>query len=321
VIAAALLLPLSLTGLARAADYPAGPVRIVVPFPAGGPADLVARTIAARLSDALGQPVLVESRDGAGGNIGTAQVARAAPDGQTLLLGTNGPLVINVSLVAALPFDPLRDFAPVSLLASVPLYLAAHAASVPAGTPQELVAWLRSRPGGEVSFASSGVGSGGHLAGVLLSSMTGVPLTHVPYRGAAPAVTDLIGGRVPLLFVGLPAVAPHLDNGRVKLIGVATPRRTTARPDVPTIAEGGLPGFEIASWYGLLAPAGTPRPVVERLHRETVRILRVPEVQEVLFVRNGLEHVGSTPKDFAATLRREIPEYQRIVRLSGATQN
>jgi tripartite-type tricarboxylate transporter receptor subunit TctC len=134
-------------------------------------------------------------------------------------------------------------------------------------------------------------------------------------------VTDLIGGRVPLLFVGLPAVAPHLDNGRVKLIGVATPRRTTASPDVPTIAEGGLPGFEIASWYGLLAPAGTPRPVVERLHREVVRILRVPEVQEVLFVRNGLEHVGGTPEDFAATLRREIPEYQRIVRLSGATQN
>jgi tripartite-type tricarboxylate transporter receptor subunit TctC len=151
--------------------------------------------------------------------------------------------------------------------------------------------------------------------------MTGVPLTHVPYRGAAPAVTDLIGGRVPLLFVGLPAVAPHLDNGRVKLIGGAPPRRTTARPDVPTIAEGGLAGFEIASWYGLLAPAGTPRPVVERLHREVVRILRLPEVQEVLFVRNGLEHIGGTPEDFAATLRREIPEYRRIVRLSGATQN
>lgn len=316
-VAAATSLP-ALPAAAQSPAWPTQPVRIIVPFAAGGPADLVARTIGTRLSEALGQPVVIEARDGAGGNIGTAVVARAAPDGYTLLLGTNGPLVINVSLMASLPFDPLRDFAPITHLAAVPLYLAVNAA-VPANNVAELIAHARSQPGG-ISYGSSGVGSGGHLAGGLLAARSGAPMTHVPYRGAAPAMTDLIGGRIQFLFVGLPAAVAHVRSGAVRVIAVATPRRASGTPEVPTVAEA-LPGFQIDSWYGLFAPAGTPRPVIERLNREVARILEMPEVREVLFTRNGLEPAGDGPDAFAATLRREIEEYREIVRITGASQN
>jgi tripartite-type tricarboxylate transporter receptor subunit TctC len=296
--------------------YPSGPVRLVVPFPAGGPASIVAHAIGEKLSERLGQPVIVDNRSGAGGNLGTEIVAKAAPDGQTLLLGTNGPLVVNVSLYSALPFDPLKDFAPISYVASIPLVLIAHP-SVPANTVQEVVALAKAKPGA-ISYASSGNGSGGHLAGSLLASMAGIEMVHVPYRGAAPATTDLIGGHVPLMFDGLAAALPHIKAGKVKALGVATPHRAAAAPEVPTIAEQGLPGYEIDSWYGVLAPAGTPPAIVERLHREIVRILDLPDVKEQLFVKSGLERVGSTPEEFAATLRRETPQYERIVRISGA---
>jgi tripartite-type tricarboxylate transporter receptor subunit TctC len=296
--------------------YPSGPVRLVVPFPAGGPASIVAHAIGEKLSETLGQPVIVDNRSGAGGNLGTEIVARAAPDGQTLLLGTNGPLVVNASLYSALPFDPLKDFAPISYVAAIPLVLIAHP-SVPANTVQEVVALAKAKPGA-ISYASSGNGSGGHLAGALLASMAGVEMVHVPYRGAAPATTDLIGGHVPLMFDGLAAALPHIKAGKVKALGVATPHRAAAAPEVPTVAEQGLPGYEIDSWYGVLAPAGTPPAVVERLHGEIVRILDLPDVKEQLFVKSGLERVGSTPGEFAATLRREIPQYERIVRISGA---
>lgn len=313
----AALLPTS-RAMAQGTEWPSAPVRIVVPFAAGGPADLVARTVGTRLSEVLGQPVVIEARDGAGGNIGTAVVARAAPDGYTLLLGTNGPLVINVSLMASLPFDPQRDFSAITHLASVPLYLAVSAA-VPANSVAELIAYARSQPGG-IAYGSSGVGSGGHVAGGLLAARSGVPMTHVPYRGAAPAMTDLIGGRIQFLFVGLPAAVSHVRNGTVRVIAVATPQRATGTPDVATVAET-LPGFKIDSWYGLFAPAGTPRPTVERLHREVARILALPDVRDVLFTRNGLEPAGDGPDAFAATLRREIEEYREIVRITGATQN
>jgi tripartite-type tricarboxylate transporter receptor subunit TctC len=303
--------------LARAQE--AGPIRIVVPFAAGGPADLVARTLGAKMSDTFGQPVVIENRDGAGGNIGTAVVARAAPDGRTLLLGTNGPLVINVSLFSSLGFDPLKDFTPISHLASVPLYLVVPT-SLPANSVQELVDAARARPG-SISYASSGIGSGGHLAGGLLAHRAGVQMTHVPYRGAAPAMTDLLAGRVQMLFVGLPAVEAYVREGKVKILAVVTPQRTSGRPDVPTVAEAAhLPGFEIASWYGLLGPAGLPSSVVERLAGEAVRALGLPDVSGLLFTRNGLEKVASTPEAFAATLRREIPEYRQIVQQIGARQ-
>ena len=263
-----LLAALALPAVARAQSWPNGPIRIVVPYAAGGPADLTARAIGTKLGEALGVPVVIESRDGAGGNIGTALVARAAPDGQTLLLGTNGPLVVNPSLMASVPFDPVADFAPITYLADVPLYLAVPAA-LPATSLAALLAMAKATPG-SVSYASSGIGSGGHLAGALLGQMSGAPLTHVAYRGAAPATTDLVSGRVQMLFVGLPVVQQHVAAGRLRLLAVATKQRTGNAPDVPTVAEAAaLPGFSIASWYGLLAPparrarsssACTPRP-------------------------------------------------------------
>jgi tripartite-type tricarboxylate transporter receptor subunit TctC len=303
--------------LARAQDT--APTRIIVPFAAGGPADLVGRTLAARMGEAMSQTFVIENRDGAGGNIGTAAVARAAPDGKTLLLGTNGPLVINVSLLASLPFDPLKDFSPISYLASVPLYLAVPAA-LPAQNVKELIAMARAQPG-SVSYASSGIGSGGHLSGGLLAYRAGVQMTHVAYRGAAPATTDLLAGRVQMLFVGMPVIEAHVREGRVRVLAVVTPQRTKARPDIPTVAEAAdLPGFEIASWYGLLGPAGLPAAMVERLNAEANRALHNPEAADLLFTRSGLERLASTAEQFAATLRREIPEYAQIVRQIGARQ-
>jgi tripartite-type tricarboxylate transporter receptor subunit TctC len=319
---AAFLSGLGAAALARprpARAQETGPIRIVVPFAAGGPADLVARTLGAKMSDTFGQPVVIENRDGAGGNIGTAVVARAAPDGRTLLLGTNGPLVINVSLFSSLGFDPLKDFTPISYLASVPLYLVVPA-SLPANSVQDLVDAARARPG-SISYASSGIGSGGHLAGGLLAHRAGVQMTHVPYRGAAPAMTDLLAGRVQMLFVGLPAVEAYVREGKVKILAVVTRQRTSGRPEVPTVAEAAnLSDFEIASWYGLLGPAGLPSSVVDRLAAEAVRVLGMPDVSDLLFTRNGLEKVASTPEAFAATLRREIPEYRQIVQQIGVRQ-
>ena len=315
----ALLAALALPALAQAQAWPSGPIRIVVPYAAGGPADLTARAVCTKLSEALGVPVVIESRDGAGGPIGTALVARAAPDGQTLLLGTNGPLVVNPSLMASVPFDPVADFAPITYLADVPLYLAVPAA-LPATSLAALLAMAKATPG-SVSYASSGIGSGGHLAGALLGQMSGAPLTHVAYRGAAPATTDLVGGRVQMLFVGLPVVQQHVAAGRLRLLAVATRQRTGNAPQVPTVAEAAaLPGFSIASWYGLLAPAGTPRPIIERLHVEATRALAAPDVRDLLFARNGLEPNGAGPDAFAASIAAEIPEYRRIVRLAGANQ-
>ncbi len=314
-----LLAALAAPAVARAQAWPSGPIRIVVPYAPGGPADLTARAVGGKLSEALGVPVAIESRDGAGGNIGTALVARAAPDGQTLLLGTNGPLVVNPSLMASVPFDPIADFAPITYLADVPLYLAVPA-TLPAPSLAALLAMAKATPG-SVSYASSGIGSGGHLAGALLGQMSGAPLTHVAYRGAAPATTDLVGGRVQMLFVGLPVVQQHVAAGRLRLLAVATKQRTGNAPDVPTVAEAAaLPGFSIASWYGLLAPAGTPRAIIERLHAEATRALAAPDVRDLLFTRNGLEPNGAGPDAFAASIAAEIPEYRRIVRLAGANQ-
>lgn len=316
---AALAAPALAQGQTSPQSWPSGPIRIVVPYAPGGPADLTARSIGGKISEALGVPVVIESRDGAGGNIGTALVARAAPDGQTLLLGTNGPLVVNPSLMASVPFDPVADFAPITYLADVPLYLAVPAA-LPAASLVDLLAMAKVAPGA-VSYASSGIGSGGHLAGALLGQMAGVGLTHVAYRGAAPATADLLSGRVQMLFVGLPVVQQHVLAGRLRLLAVATRRRTGNAPEVSTVAEAaGLPGFSIASWYGLLAPAGTPRPIIERLHAEATRALAAPEVRELLFTRNGLEPNGAGPDAFAAAIVAEIPEYRRIVRLAGANQ-
>ena len=296
--------------------YPSHPVKIVVPYPPGGPADIVARALSSKMSARLGQPVVVTSRSGAGGNIGTEEVARAAPDGHTLLLGTNGPLVVNVSLYDKLPFDPLKDFAPISQVATIPLVLLAHP-SVPVNSVQELVQYAKAHPG-KLSYASSGAGSGGHLAGALLASMADIDIVHVPYRGVAPATTDLLAGHVDLMVGGLLAALPSLETGSLKALAVVTPQRATLQPDIPTVAESGLPGFEIVSWYGVLAPGGTPQAIIDTLHAAVIEALNAPDVDEMLFKKGGLEPVAGTPREFTATLEREIPQYARIVKLTGA---
>ncbi len=314
-VVAILLLLASSAALAQS-GYPTGTVRIISPYPAGGPASIVAQAIGEKLRETLGQPVIVENKPGAGGNLGTDVVAKAAPDGHTLLLGTNGPLVINVSLYKSLPFDPLKDFVPITQVASIPLVLLVHP-SVPANTVQELIALAKAKPG-QLGYASSGSGTGGHLSGALLASMASIDIQHIPYKGVAPATTDLLGGHVQMMFGGLLAALPHIKSGKAKALGVVTPKRATLAPDIPTIAESGLPGYEIVSWYGVLAPAGTPRAIISRLHADIIKILQMPDVRDRLYAKGGLEHIGSSPEEFAATLRREIPEYARIVKISGA---
>ncbi len=313
-LSAALLLAL-LPAVSVAQTYPSGPVRVVVPYPPGGAASLVAHTLAEKLKDSLGQPFVVEHRGGAAANTGTDFVAKSAPDGQTLLVGTNGPLVINSSLMGKLPFDPLKDFAPISFLAEIPLSMAIRA-GIPANNLAEFIALAKANPG-KYNYASSGEGSGGHLAGALLGSMAGIKINHVPYKGAGPAITDLVGGHVDMLFVGHISFIQHAKAGKVRVLGVGMPKRMTFAPEVPTIAET-LPGFQIGTWFGLLAPAGTPPAIIATLHREAVKALQLPDVKEKLFVQSGLEYVGSTPEEFAARLRREIPEYARVVKLTGA---
>ncbi|MBO9353549.1 tripartite tricarboxylate transporter substrate binding protein [Bordetella petrii] len=307
-------------GLARtagaAAAYPSGPVRVIVPYPPGGPADIVARSIAAKLAISLGQPFVVENRSGAGGNIGTEEVARAAPDGQTLLLGTNGPLVVNRSLYAKLPFDPQKNFAPITEIAEIPLVLLAHP-SVPVNNVQELIAYAKAHPG-QLNYGSSGAGSGGHLAGALLAQRAGIDLAHIPYRGMAPATTALLAGHVKLMVGGLLAAMPSLQNGSLKGLAVVTAKRASFAPDIPTVAESGLPGFQIVSWYGLLAPAGTPPAIVQKLHDAVIDALNQPDIHQRLFVDGGLEKIASTPQQFAAQIAKEIPEYAAIVKMTGA---
>ena len=301
---------------AAAQTYPSGPIRFIVPYPSGGPADQVARAIAGKLAVSLGKPIVIENKSGGGGNIGTDEVARAAPDGLTLLLGTNGPLVVNRALYGKLPFDPQADFAPVSQVAEIPLVLVAHP-SLPANTVQELIAYAKVNPG-KVSYASSGPGSGGHLAGALLASRAGIDLVHIPYRGLAPALSDLLAGHVTLMVGGLLTVQPYIESGMLKALAVVTPARARAAPNLPTVAESGLPGFEIVSWYGVLAPAGTPPAIIDRLHREIVAALQAPDVHEQLFDKGGLQEIAGTPAQFTQTIAREIPQYAEIVRVTGA---
>jgi tripartite-type tricarboxylate transporter receptor subunit TctC len=299
-----------------AAKYPAGPVRIIVPYPAGGPSDIVARSIAAKLAARWGQPFIIENRAGGGANIGTEDVARAAPDGQTLLLGANGPLVVNVTLYKHLPFDPQKDFAPITEVASIPLVLLAHP-SVPFNTVQDLIKYGKAHPG-ELNYASSGPGSGGHLAGALLAQRAGIEMTHIPYKGMAPATTDLMAGHVKLMVGGLLQALPSLKTGQLKALAVVTPERVPFAPDIPTVSESGLPGFEITSWYGILAPAKTPPAIVDKLHDAIVDALGQPDVNKTLFVDGGLIKIASTPAQFKAQIAKEIPEYAAIVKATGA---
>ena len=305
-----------LAGGAEAADtYPSKPIRFVVAFPPGGGTDLVARTIAARLAERLAQQVVVDNRPGAGGNLGTEIVAKSAPDGYTMLMGSVGPLAINASLFARLPFDPLKDLAPVTLAASTPNILVVHP-SLPVTNVHELIAFAKARPGA-INFASSGQGTPAQLAGELFNSMAGVKMVHVPYKGAAPALADRLGGQVQLMFSTMPPALPHVTAGRLRALAVASLRRSPAAPELPTIDEAALPGFEATTWHGVMVPAGTPDAIVAKLHGDIVAVLRMPDVAERLSSQ-GAEPIGSTPQAFAAYIRTETAKWAKVIRESGA---
>ena len=295
--------------------YPAQPIRIVVPFPPGGATDIMARAAAQKMTEAWKAQVVVDNRPGAAGNIGSELVAKAAPDGYTLEMGTVGTHAINASLYAKMPYDHVKDFAPIVLVAAVPNVLVVHP-SVPVNSVAELIAYAKANPG-KLNFASSGAGTSIHLSGELFKVMAGVQMTHVPYKGSAPAVTDLLGGQVQLMFDNLPPSLPHIKSGRLRALAVTTADRAAALPDVPTIAESGLPGFEASSWFGLLAPAGTPREIITKINGEIARWVATPEAKEKM-TSIGAIAKGGTPEDFARHIAEETAKWQKVVKESGA---
>lgn len=296
---------------AAAQPYPAKPIRIVVPFPAGGNADIFARAYAQKLGDAWKQTPIVENRAGAAGIIGSQFVARSPADGYTLLFGTTGTHTTNPAVYAKLPYDPVKDFAPVSNFADSPFLLVVHP-TVPASTLRGLVALAKSRPG-QLDYASFGAGSSAHLAGEMLRTMAGINIVHVAYKGGPPAVTDLVGGHVSLMFNSLPAVLPLVKAERLRALAVASAKRAPTLPELPTFTEAGLAGFEAGSWYGVLAPAGTPREAIAKLHAETVRMLAMPDIRQKL-ASEGAEAIGNTPEEFAAQIQRDMARWARVAR-------
>ena len=294
-----------------AQPYPAKPIRIVVPFPAGGNADIFARAFAQKLGDATKQTPIVDNRAGAAGIIGTQFVAKSPADGYTLLFGTTGTHTTNPAVYAKLPYDPVKDFAPVSNFADSPFLLVVHP-SVPANTLQGLVALAKSRPG-QLDYASFGTGSSAHLAGEMLRTVAGINIVHVAYKGGPPAVTDLVGGHVSLMFNSLPAVLPLVKSDRLRALAVASAKRVPTLPALPTFSEAGYAGFEAGSWYGVLAPAGTPREAISRLHAETVRMLALPDIRQKL-AAEGAEAIGNSPEEFAAQIQRDMARWAKVAR-------
>jgi tripartite-type tricarboxylate transporter receptor subunit TctC len=313
--AAALAALCALPAAAQDAAYPNRPVRLVVPFPAGGTTDIIARAVAQRFGEVFGQSFVVDNRPGAGGNLGAGLVARAAPDGYTLVMGTVGTHAINPSLYAQMPYDHVKDFAPVLLVAGVPNVLEVNP-ELPVHTVGELVAYAKANPG-KLNFASSGSGTSIHLSGELFKTMTGVSMQHVPYKGSAPALQDLMGGQVQLMFDNLPSSLPFIKSGKLRAIAVTTTSRAAALPDVPTIAESGYPGFEASSWFGLLAPKGTPEAIIARLNAEGNRWLASPDAKEKLLAQGAIA-AGGSPADFAKHIAVETAKWAKVVKESGA---
>ena len=312
-IAAALVISaVAQTGFAQ--PYPSKPVRIIVNFPAGGVADLYGRIIGAKVQEAWGQPVVVENRTGAGGNIGAEAVARSAPDGYTLNMSAIGPHAINVSLFSKLPYDPVRDFAAVALVLEAEGLLVLHP-SIPANSVAELIAHARANPG-KLTFASAGMGTASHLAGELFKSMARLDMTHVPYKGNVPAITDLLAGQTSLLFATMPTVLPHAKAGKLRALATIGSARSMAAPELPTVGES-LPGFEVNNWIGLFAPAGTPPEIVRRWNGEVMRIMQAPDIQARL-PAEGARFSPNTPEQFAAFVKSEIAKWAPVVKASGA---
>jgi tripartite-type tricarboxylate transporter receptor subunit TctC len=305
----ALLLPLS----AAAQAYPTKPIRWIAPFPPGGPVDLLARTVGQKLSEAWSQPVIVENRAGAAGNLGVEVAAKAAPDGYTLVIVPTGNIVVNPTLFPKLPYKQ-SDLAPVTMLASVENVLVVHP-SVPASSLPELVAYAKANRG-KLTFASPGAGAQAHLAGELVKLSAGIDMVHVPYKGVGPALNDLLGGQVSMMFSQLSSALPHIRSGKLRAIGMASLKRSPVMPELPTIAEQGFPGFEAVSWYALMVPAGTPAQIISRLHQETARILKLPGVKEKLAAL-GADPVGNSPQELAATIRSESPRWADVIRRQG----
>ncbi|MEO8741181.1 MAG: tripartite tricarboxylate transporter substrate binding protein [Casimicrobiaceae bacterium] len=300
---------------AFAQAYPTHSIRLVVPFPAGGTTDILARAVAQKLSESLGQTVIVDNRPGAGGNIGSDIVAKSAPDGYTLLMGTVGTHAINPGLYTKMPYDHVKDFAPVVLVAGVPNVLVANPA-FPVNSVAELIALAKSKPG-TINFASSGNGTSIHLSGELFKTMAGVDMTHVPYKGSSPALADLMGGQVQIMFDNLPSALPQIKGGKLRAIAVTSLKRAPALPDVPTISESGLPGFEASSWFGVLAPAGTPAPIVAKINADVNKWLQSPEARDQLLAQ-GANAAGGTPEQFAQHIRAETEKWAKVVKASGA---
>ena len=300
---------------AAAESYPKGPVRMLVPFPPGGGVDAAGRLLAQALTDSVGKPFVIENRGGANGNIGTEVAARATADGYTLLF-TGAGFVTNRSLYKKAPYDPLKDFEPISLMALGPNILVVHP-SLPVHTVQELIAAAKARPG-EIGFAGSGSGSTPHLAGELFNHMAGVQLVHVPYRGSGPAMIGLLAGDAPVMFLPAINAGPHIAAGKLRALAVTSRERLAAFPDVPTVAESGLPGYESSQWYGLLAPVGTPHEIGDFLTGQVMRIMRAPEMKARM-THDGLVAIGSTREEFAAHIRSELEKWSRVIRASGAS--
>jgi tripartite-type tricarboxylate transporter receptor subunit TctC len=311
---AAVTLPLM--PIAHAEAFPDKPIVLVIPFPPGGPTDAMARTLAAEMQNRLGQPMIVENRAGAGGNIGAEYVARAAPDGQTLLFGTSGPLAINASLYRKVNYDPVKSFAPVIQVGHLPNILVVNPA-VPAKNVKELIAYAKSNPN-KLSYASSGNGASSHLAGVLFNASAGVDLQHIPYKGTGPALNDLLGGQVSMSFTDVLTALPYVKTGKLRALGVTTTERSQALPDVPTVAEQGVPGYDVSVFFGIVAPAGTPPDRIAKLNQAFVDVLDTPKVKQ-LFASQGLEPApSSTPQQLGKFIQAQVTKWAGVVKQAGA---
>jgi tripartite-type tricarboxylate transporter receptor subunit TctC len=312
-LAAAVAMSLSCAHAADAQQYPVKPVRLIIAYAAGGGTDTVGRVFAQKLSEGLGRQVIVDNRPGANGNIATEVAVKSQPDGYTMIMGNIGPIGVNPHLYK-LAFDPLRDLAPVTLIATAPLLVVVHP-SLPVNSLKELIALAKREPG-KLSYSSAGVGSSNHLAGALFNIEAGVDVVHIPYKGAAPALTDLIAGQVQLSFQTLPSVGGNVKSKRLKPLAVTSARRASTYPEVPTAAEAGLKGFEVSAWYSILVPAGTPRPIIERLNGEILKALKQKDVVDRLQTE-GAEVAGTSPEEFGEFMRRETAKWGRVVKLSG----
>ena len=313
------LLYAGLTGVAfssgYAQEYPAKPIRLVIPFAPGGTNDIIGRLVAMKLGAALGQQVIIDNRGGAGGAIGVELVAKSAPDGYNLVLGNIANLAVNPTLYRSLPYNPVKDLQPVTLIAKVPQILVVHP-SLPVKSVRELIALAKAKPG-SLAYGSGGNGSGAHLTAELLKLLAKIDLTHVPYKGVSPALVDLLAGQTALVFGGVPGVAPYVTAGRLRALGVTGAKRVRPFPDVPTIEQGGVPGYEATLWYGVLAPAGTPAPIIARLHATLVRALQTADMSERL-AADASEPVGNSPEEFLAFIKSEIERWAPVIKASGA---